>query len=150
MGSFVITAVFEVESGRVPLGKDVVARRWGVGHRFSYCDGRVLTLVVEVTAADSAQAFESVLACAEQAWGSLTGRTLPAPSTLRVKGVVPEGEKVFAGAVGGSPDRLLAEAVAGRAANLRATVAALADLHRSDPGAGSASLELPPPFPPID
>lgn len=127
MASFVITAVFEVESGRAPLGKDVVARQWGAGHQFSYCDGRMLTLVVEVAAVDSTRAFDTVLSRAESVWEALTGQTLPAPSTLRLQTVVPQ-EKVVAGAVGRGPDRLFAEAAAGRAAHLRAAVSALTDL----------------------
>jgi hypothetical protein len=129
MASFVITAVFEVEPGRVPLGKDVIARPWGAGHQFSYCDGRMLTLVVEVTAPDVNHAFETVLSRAEAAWEGLTGRSLPAPSTLRLQTLVPQ-EMVVAGAVGRGPDRLFAEAAAARAAHLRAAVTALTDLHR--------------------
>jgi hypothetical protein len=127
MASFVITAIFEVGAGRVPLGKDVVARPWGAGHQFSYCDGRMLTLVVEVSAPDVNQAFEAVLSRAEYAWEGLTGNSLPAPSTLRLQASVPQ-EKVVAGAVGRGPDRLFAEAAAARAAHLRAAVAALTDL----------------------
>src|SRR5512134_320744 len=133
MTGFVITAVFEVESGRAPLGKDVIARQWGGGHQFSFCDGRMLMLVVEVTAVDSTHAFETVLSRAEHAWEVLTGQTLPAPSTLRVQTVVPPEIKVAAGAVGRGPDRLLAEAAASRVAHLRAAVGALADLQRLGP-----------------
>src|SRR5437773_6477621 len=46
---------------KFPLGQDVLATIWGTGHRFSYCDGRMLTLVVELVATDRAAAFESVL-----------------------------------------------------------------------------------------
>jgi hypothetical protein len=129
MASFVITAVFEVGPGRVPLGKDVVARPWGAGHQFSYCDGRMLTLVAEVTAPDVNHAFEAVLSRAESVWEGISGNTLPAPSTLRLQSVVPQ-EKVVAGAVGRGPDRFFAEAAAARAAHLRAAVAALTDLQR--------------------
>lgn len=131
MTSFVITAFFEVEPGKVPLGRDVVAKVWAGGHhsrlQFSYCDGRVLTLVVEITAPDQGHAFEAVLARAEAVWEHLTGATLSAPTTVRVQRLVPQ-EKVVAGAVGRGPDRLFASAVAGRAAALRATVSALTDL----------------------
>lgn len=142
MASFVITAVYEVESGRVPLGKDVVAKRWGPGHQFSYCDGRMLTLVVEVAATDSNRAFEVVLSRAEHIWEYLVGQRLPAPTTLRLQTVVPEEAVIPAGAVGRGPDRILADAAAGRVAQLRAAVAALSDLqlrgrrprHRPDAG----------------
>lgn len=149
MVNFVITAVFEVKSGRVPLGKDVIARAWGTGHEFSYCDGRMLTIVVEVRAPDSNYAFEVVLSRAEAVWEMTTGETLPAPSTLRLQRVVPE-EKVAAGAVGNGPDRLFAEAAASRVANLRAAAAALTDLQRrswrgrrSDPEPGWGNDDPP-------
>jgi hypothetical protein len=142
--SFVITAVFEVESGRAPLGKDVVARSWGAGHQFSYCDGRMLTLVVEVAAPDSNRAFEVALARAEQVWEGLSGQVLPAPSTLRLQGVVPKA-KVVAGAVGRGPDRLFAEAAATRAARLRAAVSALSDLQLV-PGRGRRARIEPGPW----
>lgn len=156
MASFVITAAFEVGSGRVPLGKDVVARWWGPGHQFSYCDGRLLTLVVEITAADANQAFEAVLSRAEVAWEALAGTPLPPPSTLHLRVVLPPEEMVVAGAVGRGPDRLFAEAAAGRAARLRAAIAALTDLQKRgrrqrhpdpDPGGAGIEPELPLPFP---
>jgi len=127
MASFVITAVFELTSGRAPLGRDVVARFWGPGHQFSYCDGRLLTLVVEMSAPDANQAFEAVLTRAEIAWEARTGQALPAPSTLRLQGADPQTQPT-AGVVGRGPDRVIAEAAAGRAARLRAAVAALSDL----------------------
>jgi hypothetical protein len=178
MARFVITAVFEVGPGRVPLGRDVVGTAWGPGHEFSYCDGRMLTIVVEVPAPDPSHAFEIVLSHAGTVWETLVGEALPAPSILRLQHMIPE-EKVVAGPVGRGPDRLFAEAAASRAAHLRAAVAAMTDLQRrgrrsrrpdagpgwecdDSPGDGGlagaragsggvvTALQLPPPFPLIE
>jgi hypothetical protein len=102
MPGFVITSVFEVPGGKFPLGQDVLATIWGTGHRFSYCDGRMLTLVVELVATDRAAAFESVLSRVEQLWPLFGGgrSALPGPPiTMRVQGAV-EPEKVPAGRPG--------------------------------------------------
>jgi hypothetical protein len=102
MPGFVIFSVFEVGEGRTPLGADVLGQAWGVGHRFSYCDGRTLTLVVELTAVDVAAAFESVLSRAELVWTTLGFAPLPPPTTMRVQGAVQAG-RVAAGAPGAEP-----------------------------------------------
>ena len=88
MPGYVITSVFEVGGGKVPLGADVMAGAWGMGHRFSYCDGSMLTLVVELTAIDVGAAFESLLSRAEMVWQQLGHGTLGPPVTLRVQGAV--------------------------------------------------------------
>jgi hypothetical protein len=159
MPGYVITAVFEVGGGKIRLGRDVLAAGWGRGHRFSYCDGRMLTLVADVTAADRAQGFELVLSRAERLWVELGGEPLHPPVTLRVQTVVPE-EKVVAGAVGRGPDGLIAGSAARVAARLRATRAALADLEaqlwpRNGPddgpsGTGTVALDEPRPLPEIE
>jgi hypothetical protein len=131
MPGYVITAVFEVDRGKIRCGRDVLAAAWGRGHRFSYCDGRTLTLVAEVRAPDRARAFEAVLSRVERLPAEI-GRFLPPPSTLRVQMVVPE-EKVVAGAVGRGPDCMIAESAARVAARLRATRAALAELESGSP-----------------
>ena len=102
MPGYVITSVFEVSGGKTPLGADVLAQAWGTGHRFSYCDGRMLTLVVELTAVDRASAFEALLSRAELVWTGLGHPPLPPPITLRVQGAV-AGESVVAGIVGTEP-----------------------------------------------
>jgi len=96
MPGYVITSVFEVGGGKVPLGADVLAAGWGIGHRFSYCDGRMLTLVVELTAIDVGAAFESLLSRAELVWHQLGHGTLGSPVSLRVQSAV-EPERVPAG-----------------------------------------------------
>lgn len=127
MPSFVITAFFDVEPDTAPPGRDVIARLWGEGHQFSYCDEGVLTLVVEVDGPDQGYAFETVLSRIEEIWQGLTGRPLAAPTTVRMRQAAPRA-KVLGGAVGRGPDRLMADAAASRAARLRAAVAALSDL----------------------
>jgi hypothetical protein len=96
MPGYVITSVFEVKGGKLPLGADALAGAWGLGHRFSYCDGRMLTIVVELTAIDTAAAFESVLSRAELVWQRLGHEPLGPPVTLRVQGAV-EAAQVPAG-----------------------------------------------------
>jgi hypothetical protein len=96
MPGYVITSVFTVSGGKAPLGTDVLARAWGMGHRFSYCDGSTLTLVAELTAIDTASAFEALLSRAEMVWTGLGGDPLGAPLTLRVQGAV-QGDPVPAG-----------------------------------------------------
>jgi hypothetical protein len=88
MPGYVITSVFEVSGGKLPLGADVLARAWGMGHRFSYCDGHMLTLVAELTAIDVGSAFEALLSRAEMVWQGLGNAPLGPPVTLRVQGAV--------------------------------------------------------------
>ena len=92
MPGYVITSVFEVGDGKPPLGPGVLERAWGRGHRFSYCDGRMLTLVVELTAIDVGSAFESLLSRAEMVWQGLGHGALGPPVTLRVQGAVDASE----------------------------------------------------------
>ena len=132
MPGYVITVVFEVGGGRVRTGRDVLRAAWGRGHRFSYCDGTTLVLVVERRAAGRADAFDSVLARAEQLWVEAGGERLPPPCRVRVEAVVPE-PKVVGGAVGRGPDGLFADSAARIAARLRATRAALAELEELSP-----------------
>jgi hypothetical protein len=50
MVRFAVTVVFEVGPGKVPRGADVLDRVTIPGkatHRFSYCDGRTLTVVID-------------------------------------------------------------------------------------------------------
>jgi hypothetical protein len=125
--SFVITAFYDVDSEAAPVGRDVIAKWWGPGHQFSFCDGRGLTVIAEILAPDQGQAFEAVLSRVEDIWNQLTGSLLAAPTVVRVQHLIPR-EKAVAGPVGRGPDRLFAEAAACRAARLRAAVAALSDL----------------------
>lgn len=105
MSGFVVTAVFAVEGGvaggsaKIPLGADVLGVALGPGHRFSYCDGRTLTVVCEVVADGEAAAFEVALTRFEGAWAGVGGGELPAPSMVRLQRVVPE-ELVPAGSPG--------------------------------------------------
>jgi hypothetical protein len=133
MSGYVITLGHPTGGARAPLGRDVIASWWGPGHEFSYCDGRTLTLVVEVAARSRADAFEAVLAKLECIWSALTGVALSPPTTVRVEVVVPRPELVLAEVIGRSSDRvaldgMLAEATASRCARLRAAVAALGEL----------------------
>src|SRR5690348_16480754 len=91
MPRYVITSVFELGAGKQPLGADVLAQAWGMGHRFSYSDGRMLTLVAELTAIDTAAAFEALLSRAEMVWQGLGHGPLGKAVTVRVQaGVDPQ------------------------------------------------------------
>jgi hypothetical protein len=117
MPGFVVTVVFDVDAGKAPLGADVLAQACGMGHRFSYCDGRMLTLVAQVTAADRAGAFEAVLSRAEMVWAGLGHGPLAAPTTVRIQGEVgtesvPAGLPGAPGAAGPQPPNPAARSVA--------------------------------------
>jgi hypothetical protein len=130
MPGFVITVVFDVEGGKSPLGAEVLAQAWGMGHRFSYCDGRMLTLVAELTAPDRSRAFEALLSRAEMVWAGLGFGPLSAPTTVRIQGAV-DVESVPAGVPGAPGSGQGQPAEADRAtARLRAqAVASAADAH---------------------
>jgi hypothetical protein len=91
MPRYVITSVFELGAGKQPLGADVLGQAWGMGHRFSYSDGRMLTLVAEVTAPDTPAAFEALLSRAEMVWQDLGHGPLGTAVTVRIQaGVDPQ------------------------------------------------------------
>lgn len=127
MPGYVVTAVFELDGGSVRAGQDLLPAAWGSGHRFSYCDGRLLTLVVEVQEPSRAEAFEAVLEAVDRHWAQLGGDPLPTPASVRIEPVVPQVKRLR-GPVGDGPDCLIAESAACVAARLRATRAALSDL----------------------
>ena len=59
MGRYAVMLVFEVGDGKMPRGADVLDRmRLGdkAVHRFSYCDGRSLTVIVDWSAGSAGQA----------------------------------------------------------------------------------------------
>jgi hypothetical protein len=62
---FVVTAVFVLDGGpgggKAPLGPDVLAANLRPGHRFSYFDGRTLSVVPELVALHDVVAFETAL-----------------------------------------------------------------------------------------
>jgi hypothetical protein len=132
MPRYVITAVFGVRGGNVPLGPDVLATAWGRRHRFSYCDGWTLTLVVEQPAEDQGEAVAEVLSWAELLWHEAAGQALPAPSTLRVQTVVLPTEAAVTGPARCGPDAVIAASLGRRVARLRATRQALVELDLHD------------------
>jgi hypothetical protein len=92
MGRYAVTAVFEVGPGKVPHGADVLDRMQisdKATHRFSYCDGRTLTAVIDWTAATQEQASADVVLAVRLVWAQLTGTDPGKPLSLRVRSLTP-------------------------------------------------------------
>ncbi len=88
MARYAVTAVFEVGAGKVPRGADVLQRALPAErttHRFSYCDGRTLTAVVDQRAPDPAAACVDVVRAVRAAWTRLAGADPGRPLTVRVR-----------------------------------------------------------------
>jgi hypothetical protein len=99
MGRYAVTAVFEVGPGKVPHGADVLDRMQisdKATHRFSYCDGRTLTVVIDWTSATQEQASADVVLAVRLVWAQLTGTDPGKPLSLRVRSLTPV-ERVSAG-----------------------------------------------------
>lgn len=88
MGRFAVTVVFEVPPGKSPRGADVLERMVlpdRAVHRFSYCDGRTLTAVVDWRARRPEHACEQAVLGVRLVWRQITGQDLGAPLTVRVR-----------------------------------------------------------------
>src|SRR4051794_41789272 len=86
MARFAVTAVFEVGAGKVPRGPDVLDRVTIAGkatHRFSYCDGRTLTVVIDWTADSEGAARDAAVIGLRLARAGLTGAHPGDPPRLR-------------------------------------------------------------------
>src|SRR3954463_10016364 len=80
MARFAVTAVFEVGPGKVPRGADVLERVSIPGkatHRFSYCDGRTLTVVIDWTADSEGAARDAAVIGLRAAPGGPAARDAP-------------------------------------------------------------------------
>jgi hypothetical protein len=92
MARYAVTAVFEVGPGKVPRGADVLDRMRiseKATHRFSYCDGRTLTVVIDWTAGGPDQASTDVVVEVRLVWAQLTGTDPGKPLSLRVRPLTP-------------------------------------------------------------
>jgi hypothetical protein len=92
MGRYAVTAVFEVGPGKVPHGADVLDRMRisdKATHRFSYCDGRTLTAVIDWSAVSAEQASGDVALAVRLVWAQLTGNDPGTPLSLRVRPLTP-------------------------------------------------------------
>ena len=101
MARFAITAVFEVGPGKSPRGIDVLERISipdTATHRYSYCDGTTLTVVLDWTAAAEDDARRGALAAVRLVWQALTGHDPGPPLNVRVRSLTPPPPKVPAGA----------------------------------------------------
>ena len=100
MGRFSVTTVFEVPPGKSPRGPDVLERMVlpdRAVHRFSYCDGRSLTAVVDWRAARAEQACADAVLGIRLVWAQITGQDPGPPLSVRVR-VLDLRARVSAGA----------------------------------------------------
>ena len=93
MARFAVTAVFEVGPGKVPHGADILERVSIPGkatHRFSYCDGTTLSVVLDWTAPSEDTARENAVTAVRLVWAQLTGQD-PGPALhVRVRSLTPK------------------------------------------------------------
>jgi hypothetical protein len=104
MRRYAVTAVFEVGPGKVPRGPDVLDRMrisHKATHRFSYCDGRTLTVVIDWTAPGPEDASRDAVVGIRLVWSQLVGSDPGTPLSLRVRPLTPT-PKVFAGLLRGA------------------------------------------------
>ncbi len=92
MERYAVTLVFEVGGGKMPRGADVLDRmRLGkkAVHRFSYCDGRSLTVIVDWTADSAGQACTESALAIRLVWAQLTGVDPGDPLSRRARPLKP-------------------------------------------------------------
>jgi hypothetical protein len=92
MGRYAVTLVFEVGDGKMPRGPDVLDRmRLGdkAVHRFSYCDGRSLTVIVDWSAASAGHACTESALAVRLVWAQLTGADPGEPLSTRARPLNP-------------------------------------------------------------
>jgi hypothetical protein len=92
MARFAVTAVFDVGRGKVPRGADVLDRMQisdKATHRFSYCDGTTLTVVIDWTAPTAPRACTEAVTCIRLVWSQLTGADPGTPLSVRVRPLTP-------------------------------------------------------------
>lgn len=85
---YAVTLVFEVGPGKVPRGADVLDRMTVLRkatHRFSYCDGSTLTLVVDWSADSAGQAGDEAALATRLVWAQLTGDDPGEPLSRRIR-----------------------------------------------------------------
>jgi hypothetical protein len=88
MGRYAVTLVFEVGGGKMPRGADVLDRMRLAKkaiHRFSYCDGRSLTVIVDWSAVSADQACTEATLAVRLVWTQLTGVDPGQPLSTRAR-----------------------------------------------------------------
>ncbi len=88
MGRYAVTLVFEVDGGKMPRGVDVLDRMRlakKAVHRYSYCDGRSLTVIVDWSADSVGQACTECALAIRLVWAQLTGVDPGEPLTRRAR-----------------------------------------------------------------
>ncbi len=98
MERYAVTLVFEVGAGKMPQGADVLERmRLGTKavHRFSYCDGRTLTVIVDWSAVSADRATSEAAVAIRLLWTQMTGADPGDPLTGRTRPL--RGPRVPAG-----------------------------------------------------
>lgn len=83
-----VTLVLGAGPGKVPHGADVlglmsVSRH--ATHRFSYCDGRTLTVIVDWSARSGEQASDEAVLATRLVWAQITGADPGEPLIRRVR-----------------------------------------------------------------
>jgi hypothetical protein len=105
MARFAVTAVFEVGPGKVPRGADVLDRASvpeKATHRFSYCDGTTLTVVIDWTAPSEEVARENAVTAIRLIWSQMTGSDPGTALNVRVRSLTPKVVARVAAAPAGS------------------------------------------------
>jgi hypothetical protein len=88
MARYTVTLVFEAGRGTVPQGPDVLERLplpEPVVHRFSYCDGRTLTAVLDFRSARPASVCRATVEAIQTAWRQISGQSVGRPLSVRVR-----------------------------------------------------------------
>ena len=88
MARYTVTLVFEAAGGRAPQGVDVLERvplPERVVHRFSSCDGRTLTAVLDFRSARPASVCRATVEIIQSTWQRITGEAVGPPLRVRVR-----------------------------------------------------------------
>lgn len=92
MARYTVTLVFEADQGKAPRGPDVLEGMplpERAVHRFSYCDGRTLTAVVDFRSAQPASVCKDAVEGIQRVWSQIAGVALGPPMSVRVRPLRP-------------------------------------------------------------
>jgi hypothetical protein len=92
MARYTVTLVFEAGLGKGPQGPDVLESMplpERAVHRYSYCDGRTLTAVVDFRSAQPASVCRDVVEAVQRVWSQVAGVAVGAPLSVRVRPLRP-------------------------------------------------------------
>jgi hypothetical protein len=92
MARYTVTLVFEAGLGKGPQGPDVLESMplpERAVHRYSYCDARTLTAVVDFRSAHPATVCKDVVEVVQRVWSQTAGVAVGAPLSVRVRPLRP-------------------------------------------------------------